>query len=187
MKKQFILFAFAALTTLAACNSSTNSEQKADEASAVAATSTETTSTAAETVTSAETTEASTEAVADVAEEEAAGVAVMTFTEEMFDFGKITQGEKVTHTFKFKNEGDSPLIITDAKTTCGCTVPDYPKNKPIAPGEGGEIVVTFNSAGKQGKQEKPITLSANVEGGKKVIRISGEVQKLEAMEGPLRQ
>lgn len=184
MKKQFILLAFMALSTLAACNSSTtSSEKETEEASAVAAANTESAAPAMEATTPA--TEATnTDAAMDEAD---AGVAMMSFTEETFDFGKITQGEKVTHTFKFKNEGEIPLIITDAKTTCGCTVPDYPKNKPIAPGEGGEIVVTFNSEGKQGKQEKPITLSANVEGGKKVIRISGEVQKIEAMDGPLRQ
>ncbi|WCL81604.1 DUF1573 domain-containing protein [Saprospira sp. CCB-QB6] len=84
----------------------------------------------------------------------------MTFSEDVFDFGTIKEGEKVKHTFKFTNEGEKPLTITNAKGSCGCTVPSYPK-EPIAPGESGEIEVEFNSANKKGAQTKFVTLSAN--------------------------
>jgi uncharacterized low-complexity protein len=84
----------------------------------------------------------------------------MSFEKEMHDFGSVKEGDKVTHVFKFKNTGDKPLIISDAKGSCGCTVPSYPK-EPIAPGKSGEIKVEFNSAGKKGSETKYVTLNAN--------------------------
>ncbi|HEY0091074.1 MAG TPA: DUF1573 domain-containing protein, partial [Flavobacterium sp.] len=59
---------------------------------------------------------------------------VMTFSEPEHDFGSINKGDKVTHSFEFKNTGEADLIISDAKATCGCTVPEFPKD-PIAPGK----------------------------------------------------
>lgn len=85
---------------------------------------------------------------------------VLEFEEKEFDFGKIARDERVTHEFKFKNTGKSPLIIVDAKSTCGCTVPEIP-NEPIQPGESGSITVHFNSALKSGEVTKVITVSAN--------------------------
>lgn len=82
------------------------------------------------------------------------------FVKETFDFGQITDGEKVSYDFKFTNIGKSPLIITSATATCGCTIPDYPK-EPVAPGAEGVIKVVFNSAGKLGMQNKVITITAN--------------------------
>lgn len=76
------------------------------------------------------------------------------------DFGQITDGDVVTHTFKFTNTGEAPLIIQDAKATCGCTVPSYPK-APIPVGGSGEIVVKFDSSNKPGVQNKTVTLTAN--------------------------
>jgi len=61
----------------------------------------------------------------------------MTFDKTSHDFGTITEGDKVTTTFGFTNTGDADLIIVDARGSCGCTVPQYPKNTPIAPGETG--------------------------------------------------
>jgi outer membrane biosynthesis protein TonB len=84
----------------------------------------------------------------------------MVFEKEMHDFGSVKDGDKVSHVFKFKNTGDKPLIISDAKGSCGCTVPSYPK-EPIAPGKSGEIKVEFNSAGKKGSETKYVTLNAN--------------------------
>ncbi|MGB0864187.1 MAG: DUF1573 domain-containing protein, partial [Saprospiraceae bacterium] len=69
---------------------------------------------------------------------------VMAFTNEEFDFGTVNEGEKVKHTFKFKNTGKEPLIISNAKGSCGCTVPKWPR-EPIAPGASGDVVVEFNS------------------------------------------
>lgn len=78
------------------------------------------------------------------------------------DFGKIKQGDKVKYAFKFTNSGKEPLVINSAKGSCGCTVPNYPK-EPIAPGATGVIDVEFNSAGKSGNQSKTVTISANTD------------------------
>lgn len=85
---------------------------------------------------------------------------VFKFEKEAYDFGTITEGQTVTYDFKFRNTGKSPMIISSATATCGCTVPDYPK-QPIAPGEEGIIKVLFNSTGKPGMQNKVITITAN--------------------------
>lgn len=104
----------------------------------------------------------------------AAGTTKISFAEEKHDFGNVKEGEKVTHMFKFKNSGDKPLIISDAKGSCGCTVPEYPKN-PIAPGESGEIKVEFNSKDKPGKQTKYVTLNANTEPSEMRLTITANV------------
>jgi hypothetical protein len=83
---------------------------------------------------------------------------VMTFDELEFNFGTIKQGESVTHEFKFKNSGKEPLIINTAVGSCGCTVPEYPK-EPIKPNGSSTIKVTFNSAGKSGPQDKTVTIT----------------------------
>ena len=94
------------------------------------------------------------------------------------DFGTITQGDVVNHVFKFTNTGDEPLVIKNAKGSCGCTVPQWPK-EPIAPGEGGEIKVEFKSAGKSGVQSKKVTIDANVPGGKTFLTVKSNVEKKE--------
>jgi len=94
--------------------------------------------------------------------------------EESFDFGEMKQGESVTHDFVLKNIGDANLIISTAKGSCGCTVPEWPK-KPIAKAEEATIKVTFNSAGKSGKQNKTVTLVTNAIPNTKVITITGNV------------
>ena len=88
------------------------------------------------------------------------GVPVLSFEEKSFDFGDIKQGDKVSHTFKFTNTGSAPLLINRVQTTCGCTVPKWPR-EPIAPQASGEISATFNSTGKQGIQNKAITIHSN--------------------------
>ena len=94
--------------------------------------------------------------------------------ETSYDFGEMQQGESVTHEFILKNTGDAELIITAAKGSCGCTVPEWPKN-PIVKGEEAAIKVTFNSAGKSGKQNKTVTLVSNAIPNTKVITINGNV------------
>ncbi len=96
------------------------------------------------------------------------------FEEKVKEFGKITQGEKVTTNFKFRNVGKTNLIISSAQGSCGCTVPEWPK-EPIKPGESGVIKVTFNSAGKSGIQNKTVTLVANTIPNTTVIALKGEV------------
>jgi hypothetical protein len=97
--------------------------------------------------------------------------AQMTFSEEKHDFGKITQGEKVSYSFVFKNTGNSDLIISNASASCGCTIPNYPK-APVKPGEESKIDVVFNSEGKSGLVEKTVTLTTNCTPSTKLLTIS---------------
>jgi len=85
---------------------------------------------------------------------------IIIFTETAHDFGDIIQGDSVMHNFKFKNSGTSPLIISEVITTCGCTAPKFTK-EPVMPGKAGEILITYRSAGKQGLQNKIITILSN--------------------------
>ena len=102
---------------------------------------------------------------------------VITFNEKEFDFGTIDQGTKVEHIFKFKNTGDAPLVIVNAKSSCGCTVPSYPKG-PIAPGAEAELLVKFNGSGKN-QVSKTITITANTETGKETLKIKAFVNPKE--------
>ena|SRR6188768_1327639 len=101
---------------------------------------------------------------------------VFQFKEESFDFGSITDGESVSHDFNFTNTGKSDLLISSANGSCGCTVPEYPKDA-IKPGKQGVIKVTFNSKDKSGMQHKTVTLIANTVPNSKVLTITGEVKK----------
>lgn len=112
--------------------------------------------------------------VAASRDENAGKVPVMTFEEKEFDFGTIKEGDKVEHVFTFKNTGESDLVITDAKASCGCTVPDY-KKEPIKPGETSTMKVTFDSTGKPGLQQKTVTISANTATGSELLTIKTNV------------
>jgi hypothetical protein len=96
------------------------------------------------------------------------------FEEESFDFGKANEGDVVTHVFKFTNTGKEPLTIADAKGSCGCTVPTWPKES-VAPGATGEIKVVFNTSGKPGQQSKRVTVTANTVPTDSFIEIKGMV------------
>lgn len=98
------------------------------------------------------------------------------FNETNWDFGKITEGDRVEHTFKFKNVGEADLIISNCSASCGCTIPDWPK-EPIAPGETGVIKVEFNSAGKSDMVTKDITILANTNPVKTMLQIKVFVEK----------
>ena len=84
----------------------------------------------------------------------------ITFAEKSHDFGDIEQGDIVEYTFEFENSGDTPLIISNVQTTCGCTTSFWPR-EPIAPGESSKIEAKFNSRGKMGRQNKVITILSN--------------------------
>jgi hypothetical protein len=86
---------------------------------------------------------------------------VITFEKKTHDFGDIVAGDKVEYTFHFANTGNEPLIITNVQVTCGCTLTKGWPREPIAPGGKGEITVSFNSAGKNGRQNKPVTVISN--------------------------
>lgn len=94
------------------------------------------------------------------AEQKKDGPAI-TWEEKTYDFGNIYQGDKVEHTFYFTNTGNEPLIITNVQVSCGCTTPKGWPRDPIPPGAKGEITVSFNSTGKMGMQNKPVTLVSN--------------------------
>lgn len=107
-------------------------------------------------------------------DEAAKMVPVMTFDRVEHDFGIIQRGEAQETVFSFTNTGNAPLIITDAKSSCGCTVPNPPKD-PIAPGEKGELLVKFNGSG-QNQVTKTITVTANTAKGSELLRIKAFVQ-----------
>lgn len=98
------------------------------------------------------------------------------FEKEIYDFGVIEEGQKVQASFKFKNTGKSPLIITNATATCGCTVPEYPTT-PLKPGEEGTISVVFNSLGKVGMQDKAVTITSNANPESPKLHMVGEVKE----------
>jgi len=112
-------------------------------------------------------------AVAAERDEAAKLVPVMSFEKAEHDFGTIDAGAPQETIFKFTNTGNAPLIITDAKSSCGCTVPNPPKD-PIAPGDTGELVVKFNGSG-QNQVTKTITVTANTEKGSELLRIKAFV------------
>ncbi len=101
---------------------------------------------------------------------------VMTFDKTMHDFGNIQEGQRVETLFTFTNTGKSDLVISDARGSCGCTVPEYPKNSPIAPGATGQIRVSFDSSNKPNLQQKTVTISANTDTGREMIQIRAMVQ-----------
>lgn len=103
-----------------------------------------------------------------------ANAPVMKFEFDSHDFGKVKAGEKVTFDFKFVNTGKSPLIITEAHASCGCTVPEWPK-EPIQPGQGGKIKVTFDSSNKSGLMDKQVTVTANTNPAQNIVHLVGEV------------
>lgn len=101
--------------------------------------------------------------------------AVISFDKKEFDFGKILQGEVVSYTFHFTNTGNVPLIITSVDKSCGCTASDFPRD-PIAPGQGGDIKISYDSKGHFGFQTKTVTVNANTMPSNTVLRIKAEVR-----------
>jgi hypothetical protein len=112
---------------------------------------------------------------------EDANKAEMTFTEDEFNFGTIKQNDIVNHDFVFTNTGKEPLVITEAHGSCGCTVPQWPK-EPIKKGEKAVIKVTFNSAGKMGMQDKTVTITSNAKTNPRVLHLKGSVLSKEEAE-----
>jgi hypothetical protein len=99
----------------------------------------------------------------------------ITFEDLGFDFGVISQGEKITHTYRFKNTGKSDLVIVRVEGSCGCTImKGWPKH-PVKPGEKGKIDVIFDSVGKRGVQNKTISVVANTVPSTTVLKLDGKV------------
>ncbi len=101
---------------------------------------------------------------------------IITFDETEHDFGIIDKESKVDYTFDFKNTGEADLIITNAIGSCGCTIPEYPKEA-IKPGKFGKIKVSFNAAGKHGQQQKTVTITTNTSQGTESLRIKATVKE----------
>jgi len=97
------------------------------------------------------------------------------FQEEVIDYGKIDKGSDGAKVFIFKNIGDQPIIIKKIQSSCGCTVPKKPE-KPIMPGEDGEIKVSYDTK-RVGGFSKSITILSNAKNSRKIIRIKGIVNK----------
>ena len=110
---------------------------------------------------------------------DASNAAAFKFEKESYDFGQITEGDQVSYDFSFKNTGSEPLIITGATATCGCTVPNYPR-EPIAPNGEGKITVKFDSKGKGGMQNKVITITANTVPATTELHMIGDIKPAKA-------
>ncbi len=95
------------------------------------------------------------------------------FNEEKHDFGKIPQGTPVTTVFEFTNIGTEPLILTEVRPTCGCTIADYTKT-PVLPGDKGSIKITYNAA-VAAPFNKTIVVTSNTVTPQKYLNIVGEV------------
>ena len=103
----------------------------------------------------------------------------ITFEEVKYDFGSVVQGGIVDHTFKFKNTGTAPLIISNIGVSCGCTTPEWTK-EPVMPGKSGTIAAHFNSTGKMGMQNKVLTIESNAAAGSTTVSLVGEVKEAAA-------
>ncbi|UGU16948.1 DUF1573 domain-containing protein [Sinomicrobium kalidii] len=115
-------------------------------------------------------------AQAAVRDEAAKKLPVLEFDKKEHDFGTIQRGTAVETVFEFTNTGDAPLVITDASSSCGCTVPEFHKDEPIAPGEKGELVVKYNGSGIN-QVTKTVTVTTNTEKGSEQVRIKAFVEE----------
>jgi hypothetical protein len=107
--------------------------------------------------------------------EENIPVSAIKFDQDTFNFGTVMEGERVSHAFTFTNTGKNALVISKAIGSCGCTVPEWPK-EPIAPGGKGKIDVVFNSERRVGKASKDVTVYANTEPATSKVTLKGFVK-----------
>lgn len=103
-----------------------------------------------------------------------ATLGAFTFSEMEYDFGAINEGKVVEHVFKFTNNGQAPLVISNITASCGCTSPDWSK-APVKPGEEGFVKVVFNSAAKSGAQAPTVSIQANTNPTVTRLRLKGTV------------
>jgi len=155
MKRYLVL----SLLVMAACNNGTNNKTPGADTSAVSTSLVNNPHTA--------------DGIDTVA---AAMKPTMDFRDTVHDFATVHENEHVSCEFTFTNNGKTPLIISSATGSCGCTVPEYPHD-PIAPGQGGTMKVTFNSAGKSGHQEKSVSIRTNTVKGLHMLYIKADITK----------
>ena len=96
------------------------------------------------------------------------------FKEETIDYGKISRGSDGVRVFEFTNTGDAPLVITNVRSSCGCTIPKKPE-EPILPGQTGQIEVKYDTNRAAGPFRKAITVSSNANIPTKILKIKGEL------------
>lgn len=102
--------------------------------------------------------------------------AVISCDETTFDFGTIKEAAgSASHTFKIKNAGDAPLVLTRVVASCGCTTPEWTK-EPIAPGQTGDIKITYDPKDRPGPFTKPVSVYSNGKVGSFILTIRGEVE-----------
>ena len=94
--------------------------------------------------------------------------------DSVYNFGNVTDGDKVEYNYRFRNTGAKPLIIISAVASCGCTVPEKPE-KPVKPGEVGFLKVVFNSKGRVGEVHKTITVTSNAYPKFPELKLTGQV------------
>ncbi|MBC7694303.1 MAG: DUF1573 domain-containing protein [Burkholderiales bacterium] len=104
------------------------------------------------------------------------------FVKETHDFGSIPQGTPASYSFEFKNTGKSPLIITTASASCGCTTPEWTK-EPINPGKKGTVKATYNAA-SPGPFTKSITVMSNAKNSTVILYLKGDVKPAEQTKQP---
>lgn len=114
-------------------------------------------------------------AAAAVRDASASKFPVLEFDKKEHDFGEIEKSTPVETVFNYTNTGDAPLVITDIKSTCGCTVPQDWSREPLAPGESGKFTVKFNGSGAN-KVTKSINITANTEKGSESVKITAFVK-----------
>ncbi len=100
----------------------------------------------------------------------------VSWKEMKHDFGKVKEGEVVTHKYEFTNTGDNPAKVENVKPSCGCTTPDWTKEE-IAPGQKGYVTVQFDTKAKQGNQTKTVNVVMNTEQRTTMLTFSAEVLK----------
>ena len=146
MKKLFLLFTSVALVSFTSCKE--NASEKINQ-----------------------------ENVEKAAERDAQAIVfpAVTFDKTTHDFGEIMNGTPVETVFSYTNTGTSPLVVTDIKSTCGCTVPQGWSREPLAPGASSQFTVKFNGKGAN-KVSKTITLTTNTEKGREQVRISAFIK-----------
>jgi len=110
--------------------------------------------------------------------------AEMTFDKTNHDFGTISNGAAQETVFSYTNTGDSPLVVTDIKSTCGCTVPQGWSRQPLSPGESSQFTVKFNGKGAN-KVSKTVTVTANTKKGKESVRISAFINNPNSVKQPM--
>lgn len=100
---------------------------------------------------------------------------VISFDEDLHDFGRLTVGENISYSFKFTNKGNADLVISGCSATCGCTVASYPKDR-IAPGKSDYVTVSFSSEGRRGQQFQEVTVMSNAQPSRTKLKIRAEVK-----------